>query len=154
MEGRRLEMSELRHLHVEIPTGGKPLEKVMEAFLSLPNEGRAWVVDINHDDGCPTMKSDVIEDCTCEILLLVAHTLKRPVFKTDKVPPEWQAVESTGGALGWKPPLLAGRGDVPIAVTEYWHAVFDNVRARLPDWERDYWARRLGIGSDITQGSS
>jgi len=137
-----LEDPEIETLHVDLATGGRPLERVMEAFLTLPGNGRGWIVDMEHDKGCPTIESDILDSCSCEILRLVAHTTKRPVFRTSKVGPEWQAVGSVGGSIGWKPPLLTG--DVPAHVRNYWTAVWDTMQARLPDWERDYWARRIG----------
>ena len=150
-----IEEGEIVTMHVDLATGGRPLERTMEAFLALPGEGRGWMVDVCHDVGCPTQASEVLSDCTCEILQLVARSLKRPVFKTDKVPEKYQAVASEGGALGWKPPLLDGTE--PDYVKKYWVGVLLTMKDKLPDWEKSYWVRRLRgeeIGSDITERGS
>src|SRR5262245_40258720 len=98
---------EIETYELRLATGGRPLERVMEAFLALPGNGRGWMVDIEHDAGCPTIGSDILERCSCEIIRLTAHTVKRAVWRTTKVPERYQPRESSNPP-GWKPPRLDG----------------------------------------------
>jgi len=135
--------SDVETYHIELVTGGNTIERLTEAVMALPGKGRGWLIDVQHDEGCPAVVSDIVSDCNCEIVICTAQTPKvrhQPkLFRTDKVPEQYQAVYSTG-RLGWKPPLL--KPDASQDVREYWRAVTENVK--IPESEREYWRRRVG----------
>jgi hypothetical protein len=57
-----------------VATGGRPERAVCAALLEVPfNRGEVWTTDIQHDDGCLTLRGHGLRACSCEIVELKAR---------------------------------------------------------------------------------